>query len=77
MIKQSEILSEHLLYLKLAYIKENFIDAANKAAKKKITHLDFLADLIEDEVAEKRKNAVDVAASEFCSDFSSLKVSTF
>jgi len=59
MIKQSEILSEHLSYLKLAYIKENFIDAVNKAAKKKITHLDFLADLIEDEVAEKRKNAVE------------------
>jgi len=59
MKKQTEILSENLSYLKLVSIKENFIDAANKAARKKISHLDFLIDLIEGEVARRQGNAVE------------------
>jgi DNA replication protein DnaC len=58
MKKQMEILSENLSYLKLLSIKENFVDATNKAAKKKISHLDFLIDLIETEVARRKDNAV-------------------
>jgi len=57
MTKQTEKLSEDLAYLKLVGIKENFIDSANKAAKKKISHLDFLIDLIEGEVARRKGNA--------------------
>ena len=59
MKKQTEILSENLSYLKLVTIKENFIDATNKAARKKISHLDFLIDLIEGEVARRQGNAVE------------------
>jgi DNA replication protein DnaC len=59
MKKQTEILSEHLSYLKLVSIKENFIDVVNKAARKKISHLDFLSDLVEGEVARRKENAAE------------------
>ena len=59
MTKQSELLSENLLYLKLVHIRENFIDAAGTAAKKKISHLDFLIDLIDGEVSRRKENAVE------------------
>ena len=59
MTQQSEILSENLSYLKLVHIRENFIDAANTAAKKKISHLDFLIDLIEGEVSRRKAKAVE------------------
>lgn len=58
MTKQTEKLSEDLAYLKLVDINENFIDSANKAAKKEISHLDFLIDLIEGEVSRRKENAV-------------------
>jgi len=59
MTKQSELLSENLSYLKLVHIRENFIDAAGTAAKKKISHLDFLIDLIDGEVSRRKENAVE------------------
>jgi len=59
MTKQTEKLSEDLGYLKLVDIKENFIDITNKAAKKKISHLDFLIDLIDGEVSRRKGNAVE------------------
>jgi len=58
MNRQTETLTENLSYLKLVHIRENFIDTANKAAKKKISHLDFLIDLIDGEVSRRRENAV-------------------
>lgn len=59
MTKQIEILSENLTYLKLVHIRENFVDAANVAAKKKISHLDFLIDLMEGEVSRRKVKAVE------------------
>ena len=59
MTDATEKLSGDLAYLKLVDIKENFVDAANKAAEKKMTHLDFLTDLIEGEVARRKSNAVE------------------
>ncbi len=59
MNRQTEILTENLSYLKLVHIRENFIDAANQAAKKKMSHLDFLIDLIDGEVSRRRTNAVE------------------
>jgi DNA replication protein DnaC len=59
MKKQAEILSENLSYLKLPTIKENFIDVVNRAAEKKISHIDFLSDLIESEVVRRKENAVE------------------
>lgn len=59
MKKAIETLSENLSYLKLVDIRENFIDSASKAAKKKISHLDFLIDLIEGETSRRKANAVE------------------
>ncbi len=59
MKNQMEMLSENLSYLKLVSIKDSFIDAANKAARKKISHLDFLFDLIESEAARRKENAAE------------------
>lgn len=59
MNEQTEKLSEDLAYLKLVDINENFIDSANKAAAKKMSHLDFLIDLIEGEVSRRKGNAVE------------------
>lgn len=59
MNRQTEIMTENLSYLKLIHIRENFIDAAGAAAKKKISYLDFLNDLIDGEVSRRKESAVE------------------
>ena len=59
MTEQTEKLAEDLGYLKLVDIKENFIDSTAIAAKKKMSHLDFLIDLIDGEVSRRKGNAVE------------------
>jgi len=53
----NQILEEKLDYLKLGYIKENYNQLTSIAAKKKLSHIDFLDNIISDEVEAKKDKA--------------------
>jgi DNA replication protein DnaC len=53
-----DILKQNLEYLRLPYIRDNFEQSAVEAEKKKMTHVDFLAELVEEEASLRRENAV-------------------
>ncbi len=58
MTRKNETLEENLSYLKLTHVRDNFIGAADMAAKKNMSHIDFLAELIGTETDARRENAV-------------------
>lgn len=51
-MKANDKLDDHLQYLKLHYIQENYKTAASHAAKNKLSHIDFLTELVEQEHAK-------------------------
>lgn len=57
--KPSKRLEENLKYLKLNYFAENYSSTAEDAAKKHITHVDFLAELADGETAARSEKAIE------------------
>lgn len=51
-------LDANLQKLQLRYIKSNYQTAADKAAKKQLTHVDYLAELVDEEAAERDNRSV-------------------
>lgn len=52
-------LESELLYLKLTFISQNYKALADEAAKKLLSHIEYLDRLICSEVEEKRKRAIE------------------
>jgi DNA replication protein DnaC len=58
MIRKNQTLEEDLNYLRLTQIRNSYIETADMAAKKNISHIDFLAELVGTETAARQENAV-------------------
>jgi len=58
MIGKSSSLEENLSYLRLTQIRNSYMEAADMAAKKNMSHIDFLDELIAAEAAAREANAV-------------------
>ncbi len=52
-------LEQNLKYLKLVFMKENYITLANQAAKKQSSHLDYLEKLADGEAALRRDRSIE------------------
>ena len=58
MIGKKHTLEENLSYLRLTQIRDSYMEAADTAAKKNMSHIDFLDELIGAETAARETNAV-------------------
>ena len=58
MIGKKHTLEENLSYLRLTQIRDSYMEAATMAAKKNMSHIDFLDELIGAETAARETNAV-------------------
>ena len=58
MIGKKHTLEENLSYLRLTQIRDSYMEAAIMAAKKNMSHIDFLDELIGAETAARETNAV-------------------
>ena len=58
MIGKKHTLEENLSYLRLKQIRDSYMEAATMAAKKNMSHIDFLDELIGAETAARETNAV-------------------
>jgi DNA replication protein DnaC len=58
-MKTNDKLDDHLHYLKLHYIQENYKTAASHAAKNKLSHIDFLTELVEQEAQAKNQRSIE------------------
>jgi len=58
MLRKNQTLEENLSYLRLTQIRNSYIGAADMAAKKNLSHIDFLAELIGAEADARQENAV-------------------
>ena len=59
MVDKNKALKEKLSYLKLIHIRDNYTEMTEKAARKKMSNLDFLSEIICEEVAEKHNRATE------------------
>ncbi len=58
MIGKNHTLEDNLSYLRLTQIRDSYMEAATMAAKKNMSHIDFLDELIGGEAAAREANAV-------------------
>ena len=58
MNKTTQMLKQNLDYLRLPFFRDNYEKSAEEAEQKKITHVDYLAGLTEEEAASRRENAI-------------------
>jgi len=58
-MKINDKLDDRLQYLKLQYIQENYKTIASLAAKNKLSHIDFLTELVEQEAQLKNQRSVE------------------
>ena len=58
-MKTNDKLDDHLQYLKLHYIQENYKTAAYHAARNKLSHIDFLTELVEQEAQVKNQRSIE------------------
>lgn len=58
MDRKPDVLNEHLLYLKLLYIKNHYEETATIAANKQWTHVHYLDELIEQEALSRKDRAI-------------------
>ncbi len=52
-------LDQHLSYLKLLFIRENYESMAKKAAEKQWTHIQYLAELIQAQTHQRHDRAIE------------------
>ncbi|MFH0837834.1 MAG: IS21-like element helper ATPase IstB, partial [Patescibacteria group bacterium] len=52
-------LDQHLSYLKLLFIRENYESMAKQAAQKQWTHIQYLAELIQEQTHQRRDRAIE------------------
>ena len=58
MLRKNQTLDENLSYLRLTKIRNSYVEAADTAAKKNISHIDFLTELIGAETDARQENVV-------------------
>lgn len=58
MLRKNQTLEENLSYLRLPQIRSSYAEAADMAARKNISHIDFLIELIGAETDARQENAV-------------------
>jgi DNA replication protein DnaC len=58
MTRKNRTIEDNLSYLRLTQIRNRYVEAADNAAKRNISHLEFLAELVETEAAAREESAV-------------------